>query len=77
MKTRSYRILITEEPEDGYTVTVPVLPGCVTYADIISDAKSMAKEAIELYIECLIDEGEPVPTEENTFETMILLEQNV
>ena len=77
MKTRSFRILITEEPEGGYTVTVPILPGCITFGETISDAKAMAKEAIELYIECLIDEGEPVPTEENTFETMILLEQNV
>jgi predicted RNase H-like HicB family nuclease len=49
----SYRILLRKEPEGGYTVTVPSLPGCITYGDTIEDAKKMAKEAIELYIESL------------------------
>ena len=30
-KKRSYKLLLTNEPEGGYTVTVPALPGCVTY----------------------------------------------
>jgi predicted RNase H-like HicB family nuclease len=49
----SYRILLRKEPEGGYTVTVPSLPGCITYGNTIEDAKKMAKEAIELYIESL------------------------
>ncbi|RMD52567.1 MAG: hypothetical protein D6828_05485, partial [Nitrospirae bacterium] len=54
MKTLSYRILLRKEPEGGYTVIVPSLPGCVTYGDTIEEAIEMAKEAIELYIESLI-----------------------
>jgi len=27
----SYKILHKPEPEGGYTVNVPALPGCVTY----------------------------------------------
>ncbi|MDL1966270.1 MAG: type II toxin-antitoxin system HicB family antitoxin, partial [Candidatus Desulfofervidus auxilii] len=49
MKTSSYRILLRKEPEGGYTVIVPSLPGCVTYGDTIEEAIEMAKEAIELY----------------------------
>jgi hypothetical protein len=30
-KKRSYKLLLTNEPEGGYTVTVLALPGCVTY----------------------------------------------
>jgi predicted RNase H-like HicB family nuclease len=63
-----YRILLTKEPEGGYTVTVPTLPGCITFGETIDEAVSMAKEAIELYLESLVAHGETIPTEENTFE---------
>jgi len=33
MSVLSYRILLRKEPEGGYTVIVPSLPGCVTYGD--------------------------------------------
>ena len=46
-------LLLWEGPEVGYTVTVPLLPGCVTYGEMIDDAIAMAKEAIEIYIEDL------------------------
>ena len=53
MKVLNYRALLRKEPEGGYTVIVPSLPGCVTYGEDIEDAIKMAKEAIELYIESL------------------------
>jgi antitoxin HicB len=68
MKHLSYKILLRKEPEGGYTVTVPSLPGCITYGDSISEAIEMAKEAVELYIESLKAHNEEIPTEENTFE---------
>ncbi|MBO3704683.1 MAG: type II toxin-antitoxin system HicB family antitoxin [Candidatus Accumulibacter sp.] len=73
MKTLSYRVLLREEPEGGYTVTVPTLPGCITYGDTIPDAVAMAKEAIELYLESLIAHGEEIPTEEATLETTVMV----
>ncbi|WP_457555912.1 type II toxin-antitoxin system HicB family antitoxin [Candidatus Pyrohabitans sp.] len=68
MKQLTYRILLRKEPEGGYTVIVPSLPGCVTYGDTIEEAIEMAKEAIEVYIESLREHGEEVPTEEGTLE---------
>lgn len=68
MKPLSYRILLRKEPEGGYTVTVPSLQGCVTYGETIEEAKKMAKEAIELYIESLKAHGDEIPTEEDTLE---------
>jgi predicted RNase H-like HicB family nuclease len=44
------KILLHKEPDGSYTVTVPALPGCVTYGDNVDQAIDMAKEAIELYI---------------------------
>jgi predicted RNase H-like HicB family nuclease len=64
MGTLTYRVLLKREPEGGYTVTVPSLPGCVTYGDTIEEAVDMAREAIELYLESLREHGEEIPTEE-------------
>ena len=63
-----YRILLRKEPEGGYTVTVPTLPGCITFGENVDHALEMAKEAIELYIESLVAHGEEIPTEEHTLE---------
>lgn len=54
-------ILIPDLEEGGYTVEVPSLPGCVSQGDTIDEAIANIKEAIELYIESLIEHGEPVP----------------
>ena len=64
----SYRILLRKEPEGGYTVTVPSLPGCVTYGKSIEEATEMAKEAIELYLESLKSHHEDIPNDEGTLE---------
>ncbi|RLL85291.1 type II toxin-antitoxin system HicB family antitoxin [Petrotoga sp. Shatin.DS.tank11.9.2.9.3] len=74
MKILSYRILLKKEAEGGYTVIVPLLPGCVTYGDTIEEAIKMAKEAIQLYIESLQEHGEEIPTEEETMEYTLTVE---
>ncbi len=53
-----YKLLLHKEDDDRYTVTVPALPGCITYGNNIDHAISMAKEAIELYIEELKSRNE-------------------
>ena len=70
MQVLSYRILLKREPEpdNGYTVTVPSLPGCITYGDDIEQAIAMAKEAIELYLESLAAHGELIPNEADPLE---------
>ena len=59
----NYKLLLRKEPEGGYTVTVPALPGCITYGENVEEAVTMAKEAIELYIEELKDRGESITNE--------------
>ncbi len=46
----TYKIRLQKEPEGGYTVLVPSLPGCITYGKDIDEAIAMAKEAIELFL---------------------------
>jgi antitoxin HicB len=73
MQTLSYRVLLRHEPEGGYTVTVPTLPGCVTYGDDVDHAIEMVREAIELYLESLVAHGEEIPTEQATLEYTVVL----
>ena len=61
-----YRVLLRKEPEGGYTVIVPSLPGCITYGEGVEEAKEMAREAIDVYLESLKEHGEEIPTEEET-----------
>lgn len=77
MKSLNYRILLRKEPEGGYTVIVPSLPGCITFGDTIEESINNAKEAIELYIESLNQHGEEIPTEEGTFEYTLTIESYV
>ncbi|MBI2831529.1 MAG: type II toxin-antitoxin system HicB family antitoxin [Chloroflexi bacterium] len=56
-------ILEPNYPEEGYTVRVPALPGCITYGRTKGEALSRAKEAIQGFIEGLEKAGEPIPEE--------------
>ena len=57
----TYNVLLQPEPEGGYTVTCPSLPGLVTYGATLEEARSMAVEAIEAYLESLQLDDEPIP----------------
>ncbi len=70
----TYKIHLHKEAEGGYTVSVPALPGCVTYGEDVDDAIAMAKEAVELYIEELQERGESIPDDSNTLEYSLVLE---
>jgi antitoxin HicB len=70
----TYKIHLSKEEEGGFTVTVPALPGCITYGENLDEAISMAKEAIELYIDELRDRGESIPDNSNTLEYSLTLE---
>jgi predicted RNase H-like HicB family nuclease len=74
MKYNNYKILLRPEPEGGFTVTVPSLPGCITYGSTLAEAKEMAKEAIELYLESLTDHDETIPNDNDTLEYNLMIE---
>jgi predicted RNase H-like HicB family nuclease len=67
----TYKILLHKEPEGSYTVSVPVLPGCITYGETVEHGIEMAKEAIELYIAELKERGEEIPDDTGTLEYSI------
>lgn len=50
-----------EEPEGGYTVTVPALPGCLTYGETFEEAIGLIDDAIAGWLAVAKDEGFAIP----------------
>lgn len=49
---RGYRVVLTPDLEQGgFGVEVPELPGCFSQGDDVPDARRMAREAIELWLD--------------------------
>jgi len=69
----TYKLRLVPEPDGGYTVFVPALPGCITFGENVDEAIEMAKEAIGLYVEELTERGEPIPDDSNTSEYSLSL----
>lgn len=61
--TYTVRIHRADPDETGFWVDVPALPGCVTQAETYGQALVNAQEAIQLYLEGLVEEGLPIPRE--------------
>jgi len=57
-------LLLTPQPEGGYTVTSPVLPEFVTEGDSLNEALENVQDALAAVIELYQDMGRSLP--ENT-----------
>ncbi len=55
-----YMVVVEKGPSD-YGAYVPDLPGCVAAGKTQEEVLRLIKEAIELHIESLEENGEPVP----------------
>ena len=53
--------VIFEKSSDGYGAYVPDLPGCVAVGDTIEETQQLITEAIELHLEGMREDGEPIP----------------
>ena len=56
-------LVMTPQPEGGYTVTSPVLPELVTEGDTLSDALHNAQDALAAVIELYEEDGRSLPPE--------------
>ena len=60
-KYKRYPIVIYKDPDSDYGMMVPDLPGCYTFGDTIADVLTQAVEAIELHLEGMLLDGDPIP----------------
>lgn len=58
-----YTVLMEQNEDGGYTVTVPSLPGCVSEGSTWEEALGQIEEAIAGYIEVARKLGKPIPVE--------------
>ena len=58
-----YTVVVEQESDGGYVVSVPALSGCVSQGDTRAEALANIREAIALYIEDCREVGDSVPTE--------------
>ncbi len=54
-------VVVYEWAGGNYSAYVPDLPGCVAAGDTVEETEELMREAIELYIEDLLETGKPVP----------------
>ncbi|MDP8206179.1 MAG: type II toxin-antitoxin system HicB family antitoxin [Candidatus Electryonea clarkiae] len=64
MIDRKYTVLFKPDEDGGYIITVPALPGLVSFGETLREAKVMAKEAITGHLEALQKNGLPFPVED-------------
>lgn len=60
-----YYPAVFQQEDEGYSVWIPDLPGCVSQGDTIDEAVDMITEAMELYLEYSFDEIKQAPVPSN------------
>ena len=55
------QVILEAEEEGGYHVYCPSLPGCHSQGETIDEALANIREAIDLYIEDVLENGEKLP----------------
>ena len=60
---------------DGFVVSIPDLPGCISQGDTLKEAYEMINDAKAVWIESALKEGEsiPLPSEDKKYSGKILL----
>lgn len=60
-KIIQYPAVFESAEEGGFNVSFPSFPGCVTFGRTFEEAKKMAREVLELWLEELASTGTPIP----------------
>lgn len=53
--------VIYEKTATGYSAYVPDLPGCVAAASTKEEVQSLMEEAMEMHLEAMREDGDPIP----------------
>lgn len=60
-KLIEYPIILEREEDGRYSVSAPDLPGCFSWGDNREQALERIREAMEVWIESAISDGEAIP----------------
>jgi predicted RNase H-like HicB family nuclease len=68
MKVKMKYVIVIEKGANNYGAYVPDLPGCVAVAETKSEVLKLIREAVELHLESLREDGNPIPQPTTTSE---------
>jgi predicted RNase H-like HicB family nuclease len=61
-----YTVIIEKEPASDWSAYLPDLPGCVAVAKTRDEVQRLIREAIEIHLEGMREDGEPIPEPSTT-----------
>jgi len=73
MKPMDFKVVLEPDPDGGYVVICPTLPGCYSQGDSLDAALDNIREAIKLCVEDMKEHGEPVPDSSKTLVGSVLV----
>lgn len=53
--------IIIEKAGDNWSAYAPDLPGCVAAGDTVEETRELMREAIELHLAGMREDGDPIP----------------
>jgi predicted RNase H-like HicB family nuclease len=71
VKSYVYRVELEEEEDGRWSAVVPALPGCATWGYTAEEALEALQEAAQLYVDVLIEDGSPIPLDDQVSQSVI------
>ncbi|AKV65852.1 MULTISPECIES: type II toxin-antitoxin system HicB family antitoxin [Microcystis] len=69
----NYTVILEKESDGGYHAFCPALQGCHSQGDTFEETIVNITEAMELYLESLIADHQPIPKEDLIFKPLNIL----
>jgi predicted RNase H-like HicB family nuclease len=69
-----FKVLIEKDEDGWFVATVPSLPGCISQGETEKEAIENIKEAIELHLSSLAEDGLPLKQNKHVKETLVSVE---
>ena len=69
-----FKVRIQKDEDGWYVATVPALPGCISQGKTEKEARENIKEAIELHLSSLAEDGVPIRQSESVKEIVVAVD---
>ncbi|MFM5981205.1 MAG: type II toxin-antitoxin system HicB family antitoxin [Sphaerospermopsis kisseleviana] len=69
----NYTVILEREEDGGYHAFCPILKGCHSQGETFEETIDNITEAIELYLESLKADSQPIPKEDLIFKSLTIL----
>jgi predicted RNase H-like HicB family nuclease len=64
--------VIYEKTGNGYSAHLPDLPGCAAAGATLEETQQLIREAVEMHLEGMREDGEPIPEPTTVVESIMV-----